>query len=49
MVTKGEREGERDKLGVWDQQIQTTTLKIDKQPVFAVQHWESYSISCNNL
>ena len=23
--------GDRDKLGVWDQQIQTTIYKIDKQ------------------
>ena len=30
MVPKGEREGERDKLGIWDQQIQTTIHKIDK-------------------
>ena len=31
MVTKGEKAWERDKLGVWDQQIQTTIYKIDKQ------------------
>ena len=30
MVTKAERAG-RDKLGVWDWQIQTTIYKIDKQ------------------
>ena len=30
-VTKGEQEEGRDKLGVWDQQVQTTTYKIDKQ------------------
>ena len=29
MVTKGE--GGVDKIGVWDQQIQTTTHKTDKQ------------------
>ena len=29
MVTKWERG--RDKLGVWDQQIQTTIYKTDKQ------------------
>ena len=34
----------RDKLGVWDQQIQTT---IDKQQGSTVQHRELYSISCN--
>ena len=31
MVTKGESGWERDKLGVWDYQIQTTMYKIDKQ------------------
>ena len=30
MVTKGERE--RDKLGIWDQQIYSTIYKVDKQP-----------------
>ena len=30
-----QREG-RDKLGVWDQQIQTTVHKIDKQHGFTV-------------
>ena len=34
MVTKGESEGERDILGVWDKQIQTTIHKIDKQQGF---------------
>ena len=28
----------RDKLGVWDQQIQTTTYEIDKQQGPTVQH-----------
>ena len=31
VVTKGERELGRDKLGVWDKQIYTTSYKIDKQ------------------
>ena len=30
MITKGERDGERDKLELWDEQIQTMH-KIDKQ------------------
>ena len=34
MVTKGKREEERDKPGVWDYQIQTTVHKIDKQQGF---------------
>ena len=38
MVTGGEREGGRDKIGVWDQKIQTTTYKIDKQHGYIVQH-----------
>ena len=39
----------RDKSGVWDQQTQTTTYKIDKQQGPTVQHRELYSIFCNNL
>ena len=35
----------RDKLGVWDYQIQITTYKIDKQEVPTVQHRELYTIS----
>ena len=31
MVTKGEKDWERDKLGVWDQQIRTTIYKINKK------------------
>ena len=34
MVTKGETEGRRDKLGVRDQRIQTTIHKIDYQQRF---------------
>ena len=41
--------GRRDKLGVWDQQIETTIYKIDKQQDPTVQHRELYSISCNKL
>ena len=41
--------GARDKLGVWDQQIQTTTYKKDKQQGPTVYHMELYSISCNNV
>ena len=43
MVTKGERGSREDKLGVWDQQIQTTTYKTDKQQGQNVQHREIYS------
>ena len=38
---------EEDKLGVWDQQIQTTIYEIDKQLGPTVQLRELYSISCN--
>ena len=41
--------GGRDKLEVWDQQIQTTIYKIDKQQGPTVYHRELYSISCNKL
>ena len=41
--------GGGDKLGVWDQQIQTTIYKIDKQQGPTVYHWELYSISFNKL
>ena len=44
MVTKGEWGSGRDKLGIWDQQIQTTMYKIDKQSP-TVQHRELYSVS----
>ena len=30
--------GGRDKLGVWNQQVQTTIYKIDKQQGSTVQH-----------
>ena len=37
----------RVKLGVWDQQVQTTIYTIDKQQGPTVQHKEPYSVSCN--
>ena len=49
MVTKGERRS-RDKFEIWDQQIQTTVYKTDKQQgPTTVQHRELYSISYSNL
>ena len=36
VVTKGEREAGRDKLGAWDEQIQTTVYQRDKQQGFTV-------------
>ena len=41
--------GGSDKLRAWDQQIQTTIYKTDKQQGPTVQHKELYSIPCNNL
>ena len=38
----------RDRLGVWDQQMQTITYIMDKQDPM-VQHREIYSISCDEL
>ena len=38
---------ERDKLRVWNQQIQTTMYKVDEQQDPTVQHGELYSVSCN--
>ena len=48
MVTKGERRWGRDKLRVWNQQIQTSIYNIDKQQGPTVQHREMYSISYKN-
>ena len=31
MVTKGQRGEGRDKLGLWDQQMQTATCETEKQ------------------
>ena len=47
VVTKKERRWGRDKLGVWDQEVQTTVHKIDKQQGPIVQHRKIYSITCN--
>ena len=41
--------GERDRLGVWDQQIQTTMYKADKQQGPIVYHRELCPISCNKV
>ena len=48
MVIEGEREWERDKLGVWVQQKQTTIYKTDKKHGPAVEHRELLiqSVSC---
>ena len=40
--------GERDRVGIWDQQIQTTMYKADKQGLI-VQHRELCPISCNEV
>ena len=46
VVTKWEKEEERDKLGVWDQQ---TMCETDKQQGYTVQHRKFYLLSYNNL
>ena len=47
MIINGERGWERDKLGVWDQQIQTTTCKTDKQRTPTGQHKEVFQYPIN--
>ena len=39
------RERERDGLGVWGQQMQTITFRIDKQQGPTIQHKELYPVS----
>ena len=46
-VTKGKKAWGRHKLGVWDQQIQNTMYKTDKQQGATVQYREVYLISYN--
>ena len=43
---RGKAEG-RDKLGVWDQEIQAIIYKINKQKGPTLQHRALYSKSCN--
>ena len=38
VVIGGEKEGGREKIGVWDQEIPTTMYKIDKQQEYTVPH-----------
>ena len=39
----------RDELGVWGQQMQTITYRMDEQQGPTVQHRELYSMSCDKL
>ena len=50
MVINGERGWQRDELGVWDQQIQTTLCKIYKQQGPTIQHANNiqYSVISHN-
>ena len=43
---RGKAEG-RDKLGVWDQEIQTIIYTINEQQGPTLQHRAIYSITCN--
>ena len=43
------KKGERDKLGVWDENIHTTVYKIDRQQGPTVQHVELCSVLCSSL
>ena len=44
MVTRGEGSWGEDKSEVWDQQLQTTTYKINNQQGPTIQHGELYLI-----
>ena len=49
MVTKGETSGGRDKLGVWDQQIQTTINKINyKVLLYSTGNYIQYPVINRN-
>ena len=47
LATKGEREWERDKLQIWNQQKETSIYKTAKQQGPIVQHRDLFSIFCN--
>ena len=49
VITKREKEGERKKSGVWNEEIQITIYKIDKQKGYTVYQREFYPLSCSNL
>ena len=49
LVTKGEREEGRGELGLWDQDLQMTIHKIEKQQGFTLWHRELYPLPYNNL
>lgn len=49
VVTKGDREGEMNKLGVQDLEIQTTTQKIGKQQRYTMQHRELQPLFYSNF
>ena len=44
---QGEGGWGRNGLGVWDQQMQTSIYRMDKQQGPTVEHREPYSISCD--
>ena len=48
MVTKGERGLERDKLGVWDQQIQATIYKVNKVLLYSTGNYTQYPVTNHN-
>ena len=49
MVTSEEKEGGWGKMGVGDQEIQTTTYKINKLQEYIVQNREIWPLFCNNF
>ena len=41
--------GQRGGLGVWDQQIETSICRMNKQQEYSVQNRGLYSVSCDKL
>ena len=46
-LPRGEVRWGRERLGVWDQQMQISIHRMDKQQGPTVQHRELYAISCD--
>ena len=47
MVTKGERRGDRDKLGVWDEHIHTVIYKIHIT-IYKIDNQQGPTVSTGN-
>ena len=47
--TSGEKEEEKNKIGLGDLEVQVTIYKMDKQEGYIVQHREMQLLFCNNF